>query len=261
VAQIISLVFSVKNRDQLRFRNCLKTLYHQEGFSQEFEVILVDYGSEPSFAKDYKQLCEEYGVRLISIESTPHFSRSHALNIGIKHSNPESLFILPSDIDILFAPNFLSVVMEELSSEPQKLISCGHISLKSDAVTDDTDVVKDFKRLCDPKYHDGFRPWPGPCQAAARDWYFKIQGFDERFARYGSEDGDIMHRASRSGLKIVWVHDRTTLLHQWHTTQWQSSVEKNEFDEHLERLNLNQAYFLSDKSIIRNTPDGWGRIP
>lgn len=33
------------------------------------------------------------------------------------------------------------------------------------------------------------------------------------------EDNDMAFRAERSGLNLVWVHEQTSMLHQWHPSE------------------------------------------
>jgi len=258
---LISIIYCIKDRDPRNLRNCLRTLTTQDAFDNDIEIVLVDYGSQMDFRTEYRNTCAQYDARLISVDPVTQFCKTHALNIGIRHSNPNARYVLCSDVDMLYARNFMATLTKVLTEKESRFVTCGHYALKPGAAHPDTDVIESFDRLCDPKYHESFRCWPGPCQAASREWVFRVRGLDERFVRYGPEDADLQRRAARSGLEVVWIHDRTTLLHQWHLTQWQMAQETAKMEEQLLYFNLNQAYYLADKTIARNDPDKWGAIP
>ena len=53
---------------------------------------------------------------------------------------------------------------------------------------------------------------------ATRDFFLKVHGYDEGYVFWGCEDRDMAFRAERFGLEQRWVHEDTSMLHQWHPT-------------------------------------------
>ena len=259
----LSAIYCVRDRDAHRIGNCFRSLLAQAGSSLQIEVVLVDYGSSPSFAATYPQLVADFGGHLVKVPRRPDFCKTHALNIGIRKSSASSTFLMTSDIDMVYGPNFLSVLVAELQTPPDALVTCGHWALPADAITPDTDVVEGFEGLCAPDNLTWFRHWSGPCLAARRSWFFQVQGFDEQYLRYGPEDGDLVRRAKRSGLEVRWIHDRVQLLHQWHPTQQEVAIESGPQDAHQHTLCLvkNFARWHTRRTVVRNSPDAWGLLP
>ena len=87
-----------------------------------------------------------------------------------------------------------------------------------------------------------------------------MRGFDERMVLWGYMDQDFSERALRDGLRGVWIHERSTMLHQWHPRKF----EVHRGDEQAqalmrERFDANRRLFEDDQSIERNA-GGWGEL-
>lgn len=256
---MLSVVFCVRDRDERRLRYCFQSLLDSDKDRSVREIVLVDYGSTLAHTQIYRRLATEFPITLKQTPRDGPFSRSRALNIGIRQTSEDVPFILCSDIDMIYAPEFLSKLTSALSSLKRAIVTSGHLALTQVATEQLQYPFADFKALSSSASVERYRPWPGPCLATSRSWLFRANGFDERFERWGSEDGDLLRRGRRDGLRIHWLHGEL-MFHQWHPTQWQTAVETGEFRQQHQAFHLTQALFLSDRSIRRNG-DNWGNPP
>jgi len=86
---------------------------------------------------------------------------------------------------------------------------------------------------------------PGAVQAAERQWWFKVHGYDERFVGgLCGEDRDIWHRARADGLSISVVRfDEAQALHQWHDYS---------------PLKGRTRHLVEDNPVVIKNTNGWG---
>ena len=116
----LSIIFGFKNRDTVRVRRCLDSLQQQS--LKEFHVCFVDYGSEDNVSGEIQALVQRYSFcKYVHVPSQGQFwNRGHALNIGVRQSKP-SEYILTTDIDLVFPPNFIENLIGYL--RPDRLLS------------------------------------------------------------------------------------------------------------------------------------------
>ena len=55
---ILSIIIGVRNRNSLRIKRCLDSLLNQQ--ERDFEVVLVDYGSDELFKSDLANIVNQY---------------------------------------------------------------------------------------------------------------------------------------------------------------------------------------------------------
>ncbi|KKK77914.1 hypothetical protein LCGC14_2848790, partial [marine sediment metagenome] len=120
--------------------------------------------------------------------------------------------------------------------------------------------------------------WPsagfGGLVSAARSWYFKVRGFDERLKFWGSEDGDLWKRAGLDGMDCYRLSDlnqenETThgygelsveIYHQYHKGCFSGSLPEhraNTTEEQRRRMRWNKMIVERDNTVLRNN-DMWG---
>jgi GT2 family glycosyltransferase len=220
----------IKDRDGIRVKNCFESLKNQ---TVPCNVILVDYGSKPSNISWEKELVKEYAPLVTFIEvirDTEVFNKCRALNIGIKASTTK--YVLSSDIDIIFAPNFIEETMKVFATKPKSIVLCQKV-----------DLDKEGKEV---EVHEPSAS--GSCIAIESDWLDKVHGYDEYYTYWGREDNDLVDRAIQDGYEVVWLTDKSKMYHQWHEPATQKSLKDNDW-----------YYRKGDKPIERN-PNGWGEI-
>ncbi|WP_258101574.1 glycosyltransferase [Marinoscillum pacificum] len=240
----LSIIFGFKNRDTVRVRRCLDSLQQQS--LKEFHVCFVDYGSEDNVSGEIQALVQRYSFcKYVHVPSQGQFwNRGHALNIGVRQSKP-SEYILTTDIDLVFPPNFIENLIGYL--RPDREV---HFSAR--------DLSQGFDRWGDlhhGKLYGESRPNTalGLAQAVLREKFEAINGFDEFYCIWGVEDEDLSERLTQIGVETKWVYrDDCVLYHQWHPTSGRRNFNlPSRWQEFLVK------YKEGNKSSIRNSED-WG---
>lgn len=236
----LSIVIGVRNRSAM-LKNCLRSLSLQD--SKDFEVIIVDYGG----TDDIEGLVHDYGfTKYIYTHNTGIYSRTHSLNIGIR--NAASELILCTDADIIFAPNFVTAALKAASEGAIVLCHCLRLSPK---------FIKPYFKYQEivKKSTPGHEFSIGGCQMLHRKVWNEIRGWDEDIVGWGSEDWDIMHRLKRKGIKEIYIHHKTSIIHQNHDPCFRTAY-RNDILWALHDKMIKERV----KDIKRNTDRAWGKI-
>jgi hypothetical protein len=264
-SRAVGVVVAARNRSGQRAENFLRTLRTQTMPVDLVDMTLVDYGSESEHAADLQKRCDAWRVRYIFLPVADHFQRnkSLALNIGLRHMPEWCHVALCTDIDMIFAPNFLEWVMRTQLAYPKAITLCQFTDLREEAIGEDTDVVAEFDRIrtMGELFDDCA---VGPCLALTREWYYRVRGFDERMFGEDHCDTDLLYRAERDGMVRFWLNQHTSLLHQWHWRRFdQPRDAKEQLDkESYERFwDVNAEFSDHDPTIVRNADHDWGVLP
>ena len=193
---MITMIFTIKNRDRERANNCMRSLDNQD-----CKIIVVDYGSD-----DLSWYSEVFTQGFIAVKNnTEVFCKPRAYNIGLRLVTTE--FVVFSDIDNIFKPNFIERVKEEIVKPQVVLCQC-----------EDLDKDGNVYRL-HPK--TGY----GACFGIRTEFIKRINGYDETFTYWGREDDDIVKRAKKSGYDVCWLEP--LIQHQWHEKAPRPTLEDN----------------------------------
>lgn len=235
------------DRSGVRLDNCLGSLRWQDLPAGDCEIVISDFGSAPAHAEAITAVAGRWGARVVRTRTDEVWNRSRALNVGIRAAR--GVAVLCTDVDMVFAPNFLGEVTTALSGGP-RFVVCRCRDLPP-GVPDGTISRGDYPDLlARAPYRD--KLGTGACQAASRSFFERVRGYDEGYVFWGMEDNDMRFRARRAGLEEVWIHERTAMLHQWHPSQrgrrpW--------------RKFLNDVRFHLTKRRIAKNPRSWGLQP
>jgi hypothetical protein len=255
----ISVVIPVRDRAGQRLRNALRGLHWQESGGPA-EILIVSHGSQPDVDADLQRLCEAESATLLLIGEPSHaWNKPLALNTGIRHSSPDVPFLMTMDADMVLSPNFLSVVTECLSTQPPSLVLCRISDLPPQTEVPSTrdDLLRHFEHLL---RMTSLRPrfGSGGIQAACREFFFRIRGYDEDFAWWGAMDGDLVNRARLAGLDLTWIENRAAMLHQWHPRKHAVLRQADQIQQARRAWQRNhQIMRLRARSLQRN-PNDWG---
>lgn len=256
----IAVVIPVRNRKGKSIRNTLKSLNWQSA-GKPLQTLVVSYGSKPKINSELKQLCMKFNARLICVgDPAQPWSKPIALNIGIRESLPAAQFLMTVDADIILAPDLFSVIIDKFKKTLHTFILCRSsdlpsetsLSANSELSKNDYYELKSITKLR-PKYGTG------GIQAAQRSFFFDVRGYDEDLLWWGGMDTDMMQRALCSGLKVEWIEELTSILHQWHPRKHSILNNAEEVEQAKKSWVSNHEIIQSRvKNPIRN-PDGWGR--
>ncbi len=245
----LSVVIPLRDRSGVRLDNALRSLGWQEGVDARVEVILSDFGSRPLERRATEALADTYSAQLIYTPSAGPWNRARALNIGIRRASGH--YILCTDADMVFAPNFLRTLLDaQHRLSDGALVLCRTRDLPQ-ALQEQSWSRDDLERLVEVSDYRA-RLGTGACQMATRAFFERVRGFDEAYTHWGLEDTDMTYRAKQAGLVHAWVDSETTMLHQWHPSQrtrWPL------------RKTLNDLRFhLTKRRIVKNKAT-WGLAP
>ena len=243
----LSVIVPLRTRAGQRVENCLRSLRWQTIEASNVEIILSDFGSDPDYKKAVRDLGATFDCTVVTTETDALWNRSRALNIGVRAAS--GTYVLCTDADMIFESNFLAKLLEEQRSvEDRGLILCRCRDLP-ESVPEQRWEADDYAGLLD-RSHYRERLGVGACQMATREFFTKVRGYDERYVFWGCEDRDMAFRAERFGLEHRWVHEETSMLHQWHpTTRHERPIRKM----------LNDIrYHITKYRVVKNWR-GWGR--
>jgi glycosyltransferase involved in cell wall biosynthesis len=232
------------NRGGQRVTNMLGSLLEYQVVKPR-EVVLVDTSDDKTIAVDVERRAGEFsGCKLVR-RPRNHLYKSWALNIGIQNTSPESDWVATTDIDFMFGRKTTRIL--ESTVTPKALLIGQALRLPRGAEIPRTLDRQSYYALCMSATWWGRTGGPGTIQCAMRDWWFKVRGYDERFAEgLGGMDDDVIIRARNDGLHVKRLtFEQLRPLHQWH--------EPTNLKNRLQHLKDQRA------SVVAN-PGGWGEL-
>jgi len=250
------LTLTASNKDRLKIDDnaskwFIKSVQWQD--FTDFELVIADGGSQ-----NYKEL-EEYLCNFkgqIPMRIVQHkidlFSRSTLNNVGIR--NAHGTIVACTDVDMVFAKDFLSTAMGKIRNN--NMIESRTMYWKGPV------VERIYKGELDPYNNINAcrvnrikkRTSAGGFQCMHIDNWNKINGFDQRYLIWGSEDQDLLTRVRMAGIKIEWIgesREEIRLFHQPHA--------KKDIKLDLEWQEKNKKLLYNIKEYKAN-PNGWGGI-
>ncbi len=238
----LTIVFAYRNRDLQRVTRCLRSLAAQT--RRDFKVHFIDYGSHRSLSQSVKVLVERFPFcRYIYTDTRGWlWNKSKALNIGIRLADSD--YVLNSDVDLIFAPNFVETILN--MQDGASVISCAPYYVPKTFT--DWDNIADYTEAFNRK-----TMYIGTCQCYPRSIIQELGGFDERLNFAINEDRDLQLRLKARGLRERWANDQTATFHQWHP----QPVER--FAHSYIEL-WHKPYFKKMKSQLIRNEAGWGNI-
>ena len=244
---MLTVVLPYKDRDEQRLNNCLYTLFHQ---TVQPKVLLVDYGSTPEFQKIVKKVTAEYASSSLYVP-IENWKKTHANNIGLKKVSTK--YVLFSDVDMIYKPNFIETVLKMLERE-KAIVTC-KCSYLSKNETRGLIMPIDWKTYKPVIDQVSGETAVGACLAMNTEWMQSIGGFDEKFSGWGREDVDVLCRAKSAKLCQIGIEESTSFFHQWHLpSDWKKDKEA---------ITANARYFdevTIKKQIIVRNQEGWGLL-
>lgn len=247
---MLTLIYPYRNRSLTTVKRSMDSLAQQT--VNDFEVQLVDYGSQPETAQTVKKLLEQYSFahyQYVYTQFQP-WNKSRALNSVIKKLSTDYFFV--ADVDLIFHPQFVERLLSLQQKNTATYFKVGYLSEM------ETQKQKEFAAYQIEKESDkeatGLTMFPV-------ESIQKMRGFDEFYHFWGAEDTDMHLRFQNNEGKIVFYEEETLLLHQWHLSYMAN--EKAGLTEELQlgdiiKLNHQHLQFNQQHQIIRVNPKSWG---
>jgi glycosyltransferase involved in cell wall biosynthesis len=242
----LSVIVPVRDRSGVRLENCLRSVRWQQIDQTRVEIIVSDFGSHPEHVRSVDGLAATYRCRLLRVATREVWNRSRALNIGIRAAQGD--YVLCTDADMIFAPNFLAVTLAaHHGAGDRSFVVCRCHDLPQ-SVPLRLWGEEDFPQLS-ARASLRQTAGTGACQSAARSFFERVRGYDEKYLFWGKEDTDMLVRAMHYGLDLIWIDSQTRMLHQWHRKR----KEDAQFFWTLNRL----RFALTKHQIVKNSAR-WG---
>jgi len=212
---IIPIYNILTNRGHERVLYSLESLSRQT--NKNFTVLIVDGSTE----NEYRQLKNYTGrYPFVNHHYYPidELNLSLLHNVGIKESNAE--YIMRTDCDYVFAKDFIEAARKHMKKN--------RLVLKQVGILPNMNITMSRIRMWNfPKVHLWGKEGDGACQLTTREWFIKVNGYDERMIHYGVMDNDLNVRAQKDGLKPFWIEE-SQILHMWHRVTWDKEQSKRD---------------------------------
>ncbi|WP_298880777.1 galactosyltransferase-related protein [uncultured Polaribacter sp.] len=202
---MVTLIFPYRNRDLKRINRSLDSLKNQK--TQNFKVFFVDYGTKLPLSEEVKKLVTSYDfvTYFYSFEMNKPWNKSKAINIALKKITTPFTFI--ADIDVIFNLNFTSKLKDFYLNNVVTYFKVAYLS------EEESKIIKKFEDYKISHYSNlgdtGLSLFP-------TEVLKEVNGFDEFYHFWGSEDTDAHVRMQNKGLEVKFFNDSILLLHQWH---------------------------------------------
>ena len=251
--EFVTIVYANRNRDLKRIKASFDSLKTQTNVN--FRVIFVDYGSKETSIDNLKQLCNTYEF------VTPYFlpvsqllwNKSKALNHGILQTQSPYIFI--ADVDLIFHPETVTLFTKLAVDDKYFLFNLGYLDR---AETEKLNKNYDFEDLSPSRFGDVNGMILMPTKA-----FLGVNGLDEFFHFYGSEDEDLFARMENAGFKRE-ANPATYFKHNWHQSFAGSEDEIITGNPRVKNImRINQRHFLRnrEKGIIKpRRQAGMGKV-
>jgi len=158
-----------------------------------------------------------------------------------------------ADMDMLFHPNFLTQVIPTLQQEQTIYFPVGVLTQEE---SEKELPFEDYAiKFITNEEATGISIFP---TQQLKD----LNGFDEFYHGWGSEDTDAHIRLKNNGQEVLFKKNTCYFLHQWHHKSYRSKDSKEPYCGILEQVNskyLNLTKTLNRK--IANTDNEWGVLP
>lgn len=249
----LSVVVCFKDWGLERIEGVTKSI-QASGLGERIEVIIADYGSENS--EGFQASLESLGVRYFYFETDGTWSRSRALNLGIREARGQ--YVVTTDSDMVFTPSTFPRILDLLSTTSSSyfIVQCRDLP---EGITH-RDIEGGGYSWSQLEAMARLRPrWGmGGLIAFPMEAYWELRGLDERLHTYGGEDIDLAKRLGRIGLRRVWVDEpQVRMFHVWHPSSLESAEQTEAGKAAVVR---NRQIHLNDQSTCRNL-EGWEGRP
>lgn len=239
------MTYRNRGQDFDRVKNCLESLKKQNNLN--FEVILIDSGSNLEVAQKLKSFCKNiniFSIKYIYTETRGHFwNRAYAINLGITKAIKPFVFVL--DSDLILPTGFIDYLIDLAHEKKILILRCYDLKPNTDIET------LDIRHL--PQKINK-RPLTGQGNIIVTKSKLQEIGLYDTFYRiWGREDIDLIDRLEKIGLEKTYIdNSKLPVLHQWHTTTsnhlpkaWKEVIKKH----HEEKTNLQYQSFTKTLTL------------
>lgn len=241
-------MLTYRNRDLQIVENCLSSLAEQT--IKTFKVVLVDYGSVEDYKNKLSLLVSKYSfIELIQCQTEQQlWNKSRAINIALKQCDTPYFFV--GDIDMMYHLNFIETLINLQSEKDIIYFQVGFLS------KEESQQNKTFD-----DYRISFK---SNDEATGMTLYNtnilkSINGYDEFYHGWGTEDTDVHIRLKHAGFNIKFYTKSIFMLHQWHPKNYRTKNDIAPFHSSLEQINHEYLKLKHQtKNVKANLKFPWG---
>jgi GT2 family glycosyltransferase len=212
----LSVVIPTHNRAET-LGNTLAALTRQSLGPSEFELLVVDDGSDATHRARVRDLRERFGFELVEKDQG---GLASARNSGARRARGEILHFL--DDDVIPAPDSLAQHLASHAAAGAPVAVVGALPfpphVRLDAFLWYIEHSGHYDLYRHPRKYPGGQPPMPPMNGNSsipRELFFRVGAYDESFRQYGSEDLELGYRLALAGVRFVYnpravgFHDHT----------------------------------------------------
>jgi glycosyltransferase involved in cell wall biosynthesis len=248
---MLTLIYPYRNRSPHRLKKSFDSLLNQT--DDLFEVHFIDYGSDLVLAKDIKKLCSSYQFINYQYYHTYRqpWNKSKALNSIIRYLKSDFCFV--ADVDIIFHKKFVETARKKMKVGTTTYFKVGYL----DSVESQKELEFSNYQISRLSTSEATGLSLFPVQQLK-----ELNGFDEFYHFWGSEDTDMHVRLENAGYDVRFYDEELLLLHQWHPS-YQSQERTNTLTDLRVSgiVPLNHQYLKTAKALgsTKVNLEGWGQ--
>lgn len=210
----LSFIVGFRNREIERVKLFLDNLFRI--YHHDFELIFIDYGSSEKISYDVKDLVSKYEFATYYFFNSrgQNWNRAKCLNYGVSKSKGQ--YIFTSDIDFLFASDFVSIAKNIVTSSKAFYFKVGFLTQKQSK-----NILPETKNFEIESYSNEDAIG---ALLISRKMFEEVGGYDEFYEIWGVEDNDMLHRIKMTSNEIHFYNTATLIWHIWHLPVKNSNV-------------------------------------
>ncbi len=243
----LSVIITTYNRIEFLNR-VLNAFATQTASTDQFEIIVVDDGSEPKAENCVNNFKDKFDISYIY---HPNKGLAYSRNKGIENAKYE--IVVFADDDDIPSPNYIQEHLNSHKKYPEKNIAVlgkldwhntVHVSPFMDYITRINGDYFNFENLVNGQFYDVWKWWGGliSCKKELLNDYYPV--FDEAFT-FGYEDTDLAIRMMDNDIKILYNANAKSYI-----------IKEIGFDEFLKRcIKQGKSLYLLEKKhgeVVKN---------
>ncbi|PQJ32185.1 hypothetical protein BST92_09720 [Nonlabens arenilitoris] len=249
MSNTLTIVIPNRNRDLKLVEKSLNSIHEQ--LNDNVRLVLVDYGSGISYQDELKEHSSKFPLMEIIYCPCQQqlWNKSRAINLVLKHSTSSHFMVC--DMDMIWHPDFIKLELPEFSNSQSVYYTVGIMTQEESSKEV---AFIDYKVKFKTDYEaTGITVFPV-------EHLKSINGFDEFYHGWGSEDTDVHVRLRNAGYEVRFRESEVLFKHQWHAKSYRSKKSSFPYHPYLERIN--HSYFTATKEVKKikaNYSNNWGK--
>jgi GT2 family glycosyltransferase len=212
---LVSLIIPTKNGYKF-LKKCIKSILKKTDYPN-YEIIIVDNGSDESDIKNYFETIRKYKNIKIITDPSP-FNYSLLNNRAVKHASGEIIGLINNDVEVIsrsWLKEMVSyAVQSDVGAVGAKLLYPNNTIQHAGVITGIGGVAghphKHFKNKNQGYFSravvvQNLSAVTAACLVMKKDLFLSIGGFNEKFLKVAFNDVDICLRLRKRGYKILWT--------------------------------------------------------